>query len=74
MLPFKNCNIVYFAFRIYSASMDGSVQSVFLESKVLWPTSLAIDHAAKRIYWTDLKMRTVNSALMDGARLRKQGG
>ena len=28
--------------KIYSANMDGGDQNVFVESKVLWPTSLAI--------------------------------
>ena len=28
--------------KIYSANMDGGDQKVFVESKVLWPTSLAI--------------------------------
>ena len=28
--------------KIYSAKMDGGDRKVFVESKVLWPTSLAI--------------------------------
>ena len=59
--------------KILSANMDGSDQRVFVESKVLWPTSLAVDYPARRLYWSDLKLRTVNTVLLDGARLRKQG-
>merc|ERR1719188_2860115 len=52
--------------------MDGSDQKMFVESKVLWPTSLAIDFPARRLYWSDLKLRTVSTVLLDGARLRKE--
>jgi len=37
-----------------------------VEAKVHWPSSLAIDFPARRLYWTDLKTRTVESIRLDG--------
>ena len=31
-----------------------------------------IDFPARRLYWSDLKLRTVTTVLLDGARLRKE--
>ena len=33
---------------------------------------LLIDFPARRLYWSDLKLRTVSTVLLDGARLRKE--
>ena len=33
---------------------------------------LLIDFPARRLYWSDLKLRTVSTVLLDGARLRRE--
>ena len=56
--------------KIWSANMDGSGLKPLVESKLLWPSSLAIDYPNARLYWTDLKARTIDSIGLDG-KLRK---
>ena len=53
--------------KIYAANLDGSGLRPLVESKVLWPTSLAIDYPNSRLYWTDLKLRTIDSILLNGS-------
>lgn len=52
--------------KIYSANLDGSELKPFVESKLLWPSSLAMDYPNARLYWTDLKLRTIDSIGLDG--------
>ncbi|XP_066143818.1 prolow-density lipoprotein receptor-related protein 1 [Euwallacea fornicatus] len=51
--------------RIERADMDGFNRKV-LVNDLLWPTSLAVDHATKRLYWCDPKTSTIESARFDG--------
>lgn len=39
--------------------MDGSNRKILVVSNVVWPTGLAIDYAARNLYWTDPKQGTV---------------
>lgn len=53
--------------RIETAYMDGNKRRVLSSVGVLWPTSLALDHPAERLYWTDPKALTIESVRMDGS-------
>ena len=57
--------------KIWSAYLDGSKAAPFLESKVLWPCGLALDYPARRLYWTDLKSRTIESIDLAGRQRKK---
>ena len=52
--------------KIYTARLDGSDFKPLVEKKILWPSALTIDYPARRLYWTDLKSRTIESVRLDG--------
>lgn len=52
--------------RIYTAHMDGNRKRPLVLSGLLWPTGLAVDHPALRVYWADPKMGTIESVNFDG--------
>ena len=56
---------------IFTARLDGSELKPLVEKKILWPSALAIDYPARRLYWTDLKSRTIESVRLDG-QMRKE--
>ena len=47
--------------------MDGSSPKIFLSKRVEWPTGLALDLPAKRLYWADTKQRTISAINIDGS-------
>jgi len=51
--------------RIERADMDGYHRTVLVHN-LLWPTSLAIDYPAKRLYWADPKSARIESIRFDG--------
>ncbi|CAH2009921.1 unnamed protein product [Acanthoscelides obtectus] len=52
--------------RIETAFMDGYKRKVLINTGILWPTGLAIDHPTSRLYWADPKTMTIESILFDG--------
>ena len=52
---------------IWTAKMDGTNPKVFLTDRLEWPTGLALDFPAKRIFWADTKQRSINSINLDGS-------
>ena len=56
--------------KILVANLDGSGLKTLVESKILWPSSLAIDYPNSRLYWTDLKVRSLDSVQLDGQKRR----
>ncbi|XP_065051806.1 prolow-density lipoprotein receptor-related protein 1-like isoform X1 [Rhopilema esculentum] len=52
---------------IWTAKMDGSSPKIFLSQRVEWPTGLALDLPAKRLYWADTKQRTISAINIDGS-------
>jgi hypothetical protein len=52
--------------RIESAYMDGTGRRALVDTMVQWPTGLAIDYPARRLYWTDPKAYTVESVDLSG--------
>ena len=57
--------------RIEAAFLDGSDRHVLVDRSIQWPSSLAIDFPNRRLYWTDIKKRTIESVTLSGA-YRKQ--
>ena len=52
---------------IWTAKMDGTNPQIFVSDRLEWPTGLALDLPAKRIFWADTKQRSINSVNMDGS-------
>ena len=57
--------------KILVAGLDGVDLRPLIQSKILWPSGLAIDYPSSRLYWTDLKLRSIESARLDDGLLRK---
>jgi len=59
--------------RIERASMNGDSstrQTLVDGTELYWPNGLTIDLAESRFYWTDVKLRYIQSARLDGSDLR----
>ena len=56
--------------KILVARLDGTHLQPLVESKIRWPSSLSLDYPARRLYWTDLKAKTIETIQIDG-RYRK---
>lgn len=52
--------------KISRAFMDGTNSADFVSTDIQWPNGLAIDHPNSRLYWTDAKLRTIESIHLDG--------
>lgn len=52
--------------RIETARMDGTGRRILVESDILYPTGLAIDYPARRLYWADPKTGTLESVNLEG--------
>ncbi|CAG2122768.1 unnamed protein product, partial [Medioppia subpectinata] len=48
------------------ARLDGTMRRTLVERSLVWPTGLAIDYAADRIYWTDPKAATIETIDING--------
>ncbi|XP_054274081.1 low-density lipoprotein receptor-related protein 1-like [Macrosteles quadrilineatus] len=51
--------------KIETCGMDGEGRRVLVDA-VNWPTGLAVDYPARRLYWADPKALTIDSILLDG--------
>lgn len=60
--------------RLMEATMDGSRRHVLLAQGLGWPTALALDLPASRIFWLDEKLSSLGSARLDGTDVRVRGG
>ncbi|NWY07644.1 LRP2 protein, partial [Nothoprocta ornata] len=52
--------------RLMEATMDGSRRRTLLQRGLGWPTALALDLPAWRIFWLDEKLGSLGSARLDG--------
>ena len=52
--------------KIFTSDLTGNGLTTLVESKMLWPSSLALDYPNLRLYWTDLKLRTIDSIDLEG--------
>jgi len=56
--------------RIERAAMDGdaSTRRTLVDgAQLYWPNGLTIDFSDARIYWTDVKLKYIHSARLDGS-------
>jgi len=56
--------------RIERGGMDGDLstrQTLIDDSQLYWPNGLTIDFVEWRIYWTDVKLKYIHSARLDGS-------
>ncbi|PKU45899.1 hypothetical protein llap_3781 [Limosa lapponica baueri] len=56
--------------RLMEATMDGSRRHVLLAQGLGWPTALALDLPARRIFWLDEKLGSIGSAHLDGTSVK----
>lgn len=54
--------------RIETAHMDGYKRKVLVNSRIIWPTGLAVDYTTNRLYWADPKTMTIETVLFDGTK------
>ncbi|KAK3589457.1 hypothetical protein CHS0354_030578 [Potamilus streckersoni] len=52
--------------KISRADLDGSNRITVVDTDVMWPHSLAIDHLNSRLYWTDIMKQTVEMIFLNG--------
>ena len=52
--------------KILTAWLDGSHLKPLVESKIQWPSALSIDYPARRLYWTDMKRKTIETVQLNG--------
>ena len=51
---------------IWKAKMDGNTPEIFVSDRLEWPTGLALDLPANRLYWADTKQRIICAIGLDG--------
>lgn len=52
--------------RIELASLSGAARKDLVTRSIRWPTGLALDWPASRLYWADARTFTVECVLLDG--------
>lgn len=53
--------------RIDSSSLDGIDRQVIASTGLVWPSGIALDYLADKLYWCDAKQSVVESANLDGS-------
>ena len=53
--------------RIERAALDGSGRQVLVNTSLTWPNGLAIDVAARKLYWGDAKQDRIECVNLDGS-------
>ncbi|KAM9360164.1 prolow-density lipoprotein receptor-related protein 1 [Symphorus nematophorus] len=56
--------------KIERAGMDGSERTAVVNSSLGWPGGVAVDTISDRVYWTDVRLRAIGSATLDGDDIR----
>lgn len=46
--------------------LNGSGRTVAVKERILFPTSISIDHANGRLYWADLKLGVIETMTLSG--------
>lgn len=52
--------------RIEMSYMDGNKRKPLVVGGIVWPTGLAVDHPAERLYWSDPKTQMIESVTFNG--------
>lgn len=53
--------------KIVSAALDGTHQTVVINSSLGWPNGLAIDRLERRLYWADAELDRIEMAFVNGS-------
>lgn len=53
--------------RIDSSSLEGIDRQVIASTGLVWPSGIALDYLANKLYWCDAKRSVVESANLDGS-------
>ncbi|GAB0188982.1 pro-epidermal growth factor [Grus japonensis] len=53
--------------RIDSSSLEGIDRQVIASTGLVWPSGIALDYLADKLYWCDAKQSVVESANLDGS-------
>lgn len=54
--------------KIEVANMDGTGRQIFVQGGGLaWPNSLSVDHASRKLYWSDGRTDTIECVNLDGS-------
>lgn len=53
--------------RIDSSSLEGFDRRVVASAGLVWPSGIALDYLADKLYWCDAKQAVVESANLDGS-------
>lgn len=53
--------------RIDSSSLEGFDRRVVASTGLVWPSGIALDYLADKLYWCDAKQALVESANLDGS-------
>ncbi|XP_068166712.1 very low-density lipoprotein receptor [Antennarius striatus] len=56
--------------KIERAGMDGSERKAVVNSSLGWPGGVAVDAISNRVYWTDVRLKAIGSASLDGDDIR----
>ena len=57
--------------KILVCGLDGKELKPIIQDKMAWPGGLAIDYPSSRLYWTDLKLKKIESARLEDGLVRK---
>ncbi|XP_071133360.1 low-density lipoprotein receptor-related protein 6-like isoform X2 [Mytilus edulis] len=52
--------------RIERCRMDGGERTIIINSDIIWPNGMTIDHIGKRLYWIDGSLNQIKSTRFDG--------
>lgn len=53
--------------RIDSSSLEGIDRRVIARTGLVWPSGIALDYLANKVYWCDAEQSVVESANLDGS-------
>lgn len=53
--------------RIESSSLEGIDRQVIASTGLVWPSGIALDYLADKVYWCDAKQSVIESANLDGS-------
>ena len=53
--------------RIESSNLDGSDRRLLHNTQISWPEDITVEHIRGAIFWTDSKLRTIETSFEDGS-------
>ncbi len=53
--------------KLERAKLDGTKREILINTSIVWPNGLVIDHQQRRLYWADAKLDKIESCGLTGA-------